>query len=152
MLFIALWNDLAGLMADGNVAVIEGVRYINGVRVGYPFVDDERGGCSGLCFTWNNCFEEFGLAFGVSAAGFDMFYKVCFLCFCDCLLQLVSMLCMRGYVRRGRVSDSTFVEFVLLVDLLPDCSAAPALARGLGRFLMLFAGLLDCKLYVVEVL
>ena len=41
--FFLAWDVLARFMANGDVAVVEGVGDVDGVCVGFSFVDDECG-------------------------------------------------------------------------------------------------------------
>jgi hypothetical protein len=48
VLILLLRNCLTGLVADGDVVVVEGVRDVSGVRVRLPLVNEECGGGPGL--------------------------------------------------------------------------------------------------------
>ena len=52
--FLVLWDGLTGFVADGNVAVVEGIGDVSGVCVCFPFVDDEGWGGSTLCSRWDH--------------------------------------------------------------------------------------------------
>ena len=152
MFFLVLWDGLAGFGANGDVVVVECVCDVDGVWVCFPFIDEESGGGSRLCFAWNHCFEDFCLCFWVVFGVLDLFYDVLPLGFSDGGFEFVAVYCVCFYVLWGGVVDSEFVAFVLFPDLSFDFRGAPWFSPWLWLPFMGFDDVLYAVLDVEEVL
>ena len=54
VLFFVVRDGPAGLVADGDVAVVECVRDVGWVCVLFPFVNEDGGGGSAVCLAWDD--------------------------------------------------------------------------------------------------